>query len=217
MFPQKWCHHHSLCRVWKIVLLGRNWRDEMTVTCLFSSCSLTKSWHLAFCSLTSHLSPFQLLGGKSQSFERKSGLCAEGPAGLSYQRAKWGFWELFYSSPVSIIPYLEKLDLQSKSILWLNLCSNGKKPKNWSSFEGLDRRCNQFLNCEGGIVCVERTGGLLADFALALPVFLCNLWNSPFISLSHLLDTGETFPCWWHPCLAFSSCLLLCLYKQIMT
>lgn len=60
----------------------------MTAVCFFSSCSLAKRWHLAFCSHTSHLYKFQLLGWKPQSFERESGLCAEGPAGLSYLRAK---------------------------------------------------------------------------------------------------------------------------------
>lgn len=87
-------------------------------------------------------------------------------------------------SPISIIPCLEKLDLQSKSIFWLNLCSNGKKTKNWASFEGLDTRCYQFLNCAGRIVCVERTGDLLS-----LPIFLLEFtFYLPFPSPGYRWD-----------------------------
>lgn len=87
----------------------------MTAVWFFSSCSLAKRWHLALCSHTSHLFQFQLLGGKPQSFERKSGLCEEGPAGFELSEGKARLLGTA-GSPVSIIPYLEKLDLQSKSI-----------------------------------------------------------------------------------------------------
>lgn len=115
-------------------------------------------------------------------------------------------------SPISIIPCLEKLDLQSKSIFWLNLCSNGKKTKNWASFEGLDTRCYQFLNCAGRIVCVERTGDLLS-----LPIFLLEFtFLSPFpISWIQV----RPFPVGDTPALPSAphsrTCPLLCLHKQI--
>lgn len=110
----------------KIVLLGRNLRDEMTAMVFFLVARLLRGgiWlsvliHPIFPIPAAGREISVLLSGRVSSLCRRT--CR-----FEFSVGKVRLLGTI-SSPISIIPYLEKLDLQNKSIFCLNLCSNGKK------------------------------------------------------------------------------------------
>lgn len=110
----------------KIVLLGRNLRGEMTAMGFFLVACLLRSG--IWLSVLIHpVLPIPAAGREISILlsGRVSSLCRR----TSRFELSVGKVRLLgtISSPISIIPYLEKLDLQNKSIFCLNLCSNGKK------------------------------------------------------------------------------------------